>query len=91
MPPSSSTAAAKQRTSSAQPSFESALQRLGEIVDKLEGGELPLEDSLRLFEEGVRLSRTAQAQLDDAEKRVEELLGIDEAGNPIVRELEVDE
>ncbi len=67
--------------------FESALQRLTDIVEHLESGELPLEESLRLFEEGVRLSRLAQARLDSAEKRVEELLGLDENGNPLVREL----
>jgi exodeoxyribonuclease VII small subunit len=68
-------------------SFEAALSRLGDIVDRLEGGELPLEESLKLFEEGVRLARTAEARLDAAEKRVEELLGLDADGNPIVREL----
>jgi exodeoxyribonuclease VII small subunit len=68
-------------------SFESALSRLGDIVDRLEGGELPLEESLKLFEEGVRLARTAEARLEAAERRVEELLGIDADGNPIVREL----
>ena len=68
-------------------SFESALSRLSEIVERLEGGELPLEESLKLFEEGVRLARTAEARLEAAEKRVEELLGIDSDGNPIVREL----
>ncbi|HLV64428.1 MAG TPA: exodeoxyribonuclease VII small subunit [Polyangiaceae bacterium] len=67
--------------------FEGALTRLGEIVERLEGGDLPLEESLKLFEEGVRLARTAQMRLDSAEKRVEELLGIDEDGNPVVREL----
>ncbi len=56
-------------------------------MDRLEGGELPLEESLKLFEEGVRLARTAEARLDAAEKRVEELLSIDADGNPIVREL----
>jgi len=69
------------------PSFEATLRRLGEIVERLEGGELPLEDSLRLFEEGVRLTRSAQARLDAAEKRVEELLGFDENGSPIVQKL----
>lgn len=69
------------------PSFEADLARLTAIVEHLEGGELPLEESLRLFEEGVRLSRAAQARLDAAEKRVEELLGIDDDGNPLVREL----
>jgi exodeoxyribonuclease VII small subunit len=69
------------------PSFENALGRLSEIVERLEGGELPLEESLKLFEEGVRMARTAEARLDAAEKRVEELLGIDADGNPMVREL----
>lgn len=65
--------------------FEQTLQRLADIVDQLEGGELPLEKSVQLFEEGVRLSRTSQAILDDAERRVEELLGFDERGQPIVK------
>jgi exodeoxyribonuclease VII small subunit len=47
-----------------------------------------LEQSLALFEEGTRLSRTSQSQLDAAEKRVEELLAIDANGKPIVRELD---
>jgi exodeoxyribonuclease VII small subunit len=71
-----------------EPSFEDALRRLSEIVEKLEDGELPLEDSLQLFEEGVRLARTSQSRLDAAERRVEELLGIDQDGNPVVREIE---
>lgn len=71
-----------------EPSFEDALRRLSEIVEKLEDGELPLEDSLKLFEEGVRLARTSQSRLDTAERRVEELLGIDQDGNPVVREIE---
>lgn len=68
-------------------SFETTLSRLNEIVERLERGELPLEDSLRLFEEGIRLARTAQSRLDSAERRVEELLGFDEHGNPIVKRL----
>lgn len=70
-------------------SFEGTLERLHEIVEQLEGGELPLEDSLRLFEEGVRLSRASQARLNAAEKRVEELLAVDANGEPITRELDV--
>ncbi|HWA71506.1 MAG TPA: exodeoxyribonuclease VII small subunit [Polyangiaceae bacterium] len=69
-------------------SFEVSLSRLGEIVEQLEGGELPLEDSLRLFEEGVSLARAAQTRLDSAERRVEELLGLDEHGNAVVKALE---
>jgi exodeoxyribonuclease VII small subunit len=70
-----------------QSSFEQSLKRLSEIVEKLESGELGLEDSLRLFEEGVKLARQAQTRLDGAEKRVEELLAIDAQGNPVVRGL----
>ena len=59
-------------------------------MEALEAGDLPLEQSLRLFEEGVKLSRASQATLDGAEKRVEELLSIDERGEPIVREIDVE-
>jgi exodeoxyribonuclease VII small subunit len=63
-------------------SFEDAVKRLSEIVQKLERGDLPLEESLRLFEEGVSLSRVSQEKLDTAQKRVEELLGFDREGKP---------
>ncbi len=79
---------AKQQADTAEPpSFETAMSRLEAIVDQLESAELPLEQALALFEEGVRLARASQQRLDQAERRVEELLGIDEQGNPIVREL----
>ncbi len=65
------------------PSFEVSLRRLTEIVQTLEKGDLALEESLRLFEEGVQLSRASQERLDAAEKRVDELLTIDEAGRAI--------
>ncbi len=84
-------AADKAAPSKAQPEapgFEEALQRLTVIVERLESGDLSLEQSLSLFEEGTRLSRSSQAQLDGAEKRVEELLAIDAAGQPVVRELD---
>ena len=70
------------------PSFEDEMRRLTQIVDRLEEGELPLEESLELFEEGVRLARKSQATLDAAEKRVEQLLSIDDNGKPLTRELE---
>lgn len=67
---------------SAQPqSFEDAVKRLTEIIEKLERGDLPLEESIALFEEGVKLSAVSQARLDAAEKKVEELLHVDQAGN----------
>jgi exodeoxyribonuclease VII small subunit len=71
-----------------QPSFEASAERLTDIVQQLEGGELPLEQSLKLFEEGVRVARAAQSRLDDAEKRVEELLGVDADGKPKTRPFE---
>jgi len=59
--------------------FEDALQRLEEIVDRLETGELPLEDSLKVFEEGVALARRCSKYLEEAEKRIE-LLTKDDSG-----------
>ena len=50
--------------------FEESLARLEEIVRTLEKGEAPLEDSLKLFEEGTRLARACQQTLDQAEKKV---------------------
>jgi exodeoxyribonuclease VII small subunit len=53
-----------------EPSFEEALAQLETLVAALEGGDLPLEEALRLFEEGVRLTRLCTARLEDAERRV---------------------
>lgn len=58
----------------AEKKFESALARLEEIVKELETGDLPLEQSLKLFEEGIKLSRICNKRLEDAERRVEILL-----------------
>ncbi|MBM4338574.1 MAG: exodeoxyribonuclease VII small subunit [Deltaproteobacteria bacterium] len=54
--------------------FEDALQKLEKIVSQLEEGDISLEESLKLFEEGIRLSRFCGQKLDEAEKRVEILL-----------------
>ena len=62
----------------ADPSFEDILARLSEVVENLEGGELPLARSLEIFEEGVRLSRLGAHRLDEAEARVELLLSDEE-------------
>ena len=51
--------------------FEQALKKLEEIVGKLEEGETPLEKSLELFEEGIRLSRFCSKKLDEAERKIE--------------------
>lgn len=60
--------------------FEKKLGRLEEIVQKMEKGDLSLEDSLKLFEEGVKISRECHVQLNDAEKKVKLLVKVDGAG-----------
>lgn len=64
--------------------FESSLQELEKIVRRLEDGDLPLEESLKLFEDGVRLSRECQERLNHAERRIEILLQ-DEEGKPVLQ------
>ncbi|HTU61032.1 MAG TPA: exodeoxyribonuclease VII small subunit [Polyangiales bacterium] len=59
------------------PAFEEILTRLNTVVEKLESGDMTLEDSLALFEEGVRLSRLGSVRLDEAERRIERLLSDD--------------
>jgi exodeoxyribonuclease VII small subunit len=59
------------------PAFEEILTRLNGVVERLESGDMPLEESLALFEEGVRLSRLGAIRLDEAERRVERLLSDD--------------
>jgi exodeoxyribonuclease VII small subunit len=54
--------------------FEESLKKLDEIVDQLENGNLPLEDSIKLFEEGVRLSGLCKQELESAEGKVQMLI-----------------
>ncbi len=56
------------------PSFETSLEELERIVKQLEKGDLPLEQSLALFENGMRLSADCKRQLEEAESRVEILM-----------------
>ncbi len=56
------------------PKFEDCLQRLEQIVDELEKGNVPLEKALKLFEEGVQLSTSCRKELEEAEGKVEILL-----------------
>ena len=58
----------------AEKKFETALARLEVIVQELEQGDLPLEQSLKLFEEGIKLSRICNTRLEAAERKVEILL-----------------
>ncbi|MDD5434243.1 MAG: exodeoxyribonuclease VII small subunit [Nitrospira sp.] len=54
--------------------FENAMKRLEEIVQALEKGDFSLEESLKYFEEGIKLSQVCTAKLDEAEKRVDILM-----------------
>lgn len=51
--------------------FEQSIGRLEEIVEKLEAGQVPLDESLKLFEEGVRLSRFCNTKLEEIERKIE--------------------
>lgn len=62
----------------AKEKFEEALQRLEDIVRRMEAGDMSLEESLRAFEEGIRLARFCSKKLDEAERRVDILLKQDE-------------
>ena len=64
--------------------FEDCLARLEQIVAALEGGNLPLEESLKVFEEGVSLARHCSRYLEDAERRIE-ILVKDETGATTAR------
>ncbi len=55
-------------------SFEDSLERLETIVQKMESGDLQLEDSIKLFEEGIKLTKTCSQRLDEAEKKVQLLM-----------------
>ena len=65
---------AKKADPAKKPDFEHSLTRLEEIVRKLESANLSLDEAMKLFEEGVELSRECQKQLEEAEGRVEILL-----------------
>jgi len=70
-----------------QLSFESALEALEEVVDRLEEGDLELESALARFEQGVRLARRCAGQLESAERRIEILMS--EGGEWMERPFEV--
>ena len=67
--------------------FEKAFQQLEKIVQRLEAEELPLDESLQLFEEGIRLSRFCNQKLEEVEKKIELILA-DAKGQPRVEPFE---
>lgn len=74
-----------------QMDFEKKLNRLEEIVQKMEKGELSLDESLKLFEEGVKLSRDCHGQLTKAEAQVKKLVSVDDKGNAVTENFSADE
>lgn len=70
--------------------FEKAFDQLEKIVHRLENEELPLDDSLQLFEEGIRLSRFCNQKLEEVEKKIELILS-DARGQPQIAPFEGEE
>ena len=70
--------------------FEKAFQDLEKIVQRLESEELPLDESLHLFEEGIRLSRFCNQKLEEVEKKIELILA-DAKGQPVTEPFEMSE
>jgi len=73
----------------AKDKFEEALGRLEDIVKKMEAGDMTLEESLKAFEEGIKLARLCSRRLDEAERRVEVLLKQEE--ELVVKPFQVEE
>jgi len=73
----------------AKDKFEEALGKLDDIVRKMETGDMTLEESLKAFEEGIKLARLCSRKLDEAERRVEILLK--QEGELVIKPLQVEE
>lgn len=71
--------------------FEKKLGRLEDIVQKMEKGDLALDESLKLFEEGIKLSRECHSRLTEAEAKVKKLVGIDGNGKPVMEDFTAEE
>lgn len=70
--------------------FETSLERLEEIVRRLEEGNLPLDASIKAFEEGMGLVRACESRLNEAERKIE-ILTKDKEGKKVPRDFEVEE
>lgn len=70
--------------------YEQALERLEQVVRELERGDLSLDASLELFQEGVELTRLCSQMLDEAERKIEKLT-LDESGRPRLETVELEE
>jgi exodeoxyribonuclease VII small subunit len=79
----------KRADKEAKPDFENAMRDLEAIVERLETGDLPLEESLAAFERGISLTRSCQTALKEAEQKVQILLK--KAGEPVLDDFNPDE
>lgn len=68
--------------------FEKKMEKLETIVTSMEGGELSLDESLKLFEEGVKISRQCGEHLNKAEEKVRLLLEVSESGEAVTEDFE---
>jgi exodeoxyribonuclease VII small subunit len=78
---------AKAKPAETEPNFETAMDRLEAIVEKMESGKLPLEDLIVQYEEGMKLVRVCQERLLSAEKKIE-IIARDNAGKPVLKDFE---
>jgi len=83
LPPKDSEEPRPKRARAKEPTFEAALERLEEIVVALEAGDRSLHESLKLFEEGIALTRQCSDRLDFAQRRID-LLTRDAQGRPVL-------
>src|SRR5436309_5386068 len=77
----------KPEASVAPLNFESAMERLEEIVEQMESGKLPLEDLIVRYEEGMKLVKICQQRLANAEQKIE-IITRNSAGKPVIKEFE---
>ena len=69
--------------------FEQAMNRLEEISQNLESGDIPLEESIKLYEEGIKLVEFCQGKLTEAEKKVQKLARTDEGKFEVLKSLDI--
>ena len=77
----------KPKPREAEPNFEGAMDRLEKIVEQMESGKLPLEDLIVRYEEGMKLVKTCQERLANAEQKIE-IITRNSAGKAVVKEFQ---
>jgi exodeoxyribonuclease VII small subunit len=78
---------AKPKPATAEPNFETAMNRLEAIVEQMESGKLPLEDLIVRYEEGMNLVKVCQERLATAEQKIE-IIARNSAGKPVLKNFE---